>query len=92
MQTQIKQNSGVFNQNGAIFSLNGMPLKLGDQFTFHSSNISSTENNVNIGKAWTAIDRLMAICKSDLSEKKRGFFHVSTIVWLYHMDFNKILG
>ena len=34
-------------------------------------NILSTESDVNIciGKAWTAINRLMAIWKSDLSNK-----------------------
>ena len=51
-----------FNQNGVLYSsLNGKPLKLVDQFIYLSSNISSTESNVNIciGKAWIAIDRLM---------------------------------
>ena len=40
-------------QHGAIFTLNDKPLKLVDQFTYLSSNISSTESDVNIriGKA-----------------------------------------
>ena len=40
-------------------------------FTKSSSNISSTESNVNIciGKVWSAIDRLMTIWKSNLSDK-----------------------
>ena len=38
-----------FNQDGAISSLNCKPLKLVDPFIFHGSNISSTENDVNIG-------------------------------------------
>ena len=52
-------------------SLNGNPLKLVDNFTSLGSNITSTENDVNIqtGKAWTAIDNLTAIRKSDLSDK-----------------------
>ena len=50
-----------FNQDGAISSLNGKPLKWGDQFTYLSSYISSTESHVNIhwGKTCTAINWLM---------------------------------
>ena len=42
-----------------------------DQFIFIGSNISSTERSVNIHKAktWTAMDRVMIILKSDLSDK-----------------------
>ena len=42
-----------FNQDAAISSLNGKPLKLVDHFTFLGSKISSTKNDVNkcIGKA-----------------------------------------
>ena len=62
-------------------------LSLVDPFTFLSSNISSTEINVNIhiGKAWTAIDRLLIIWKSDLSNKiKWDFFQaVAMTVLLY---------
>ena len=57
-----------FNQDGAISSLNGKPLKL-DQFIYLSSNISSTESDVNIGKAWTTIDRFnnhMEICSNKI--------------------------
>ena len=41
------------------------------EFIYFSSNISSTENHVNISicKAWTAIDRLITIWESDLSDK-----------------------
>ena len=58
------------NQNGAIFSLNDKPLKLLDQFVQFSSNISSTESNVNIhiDKVWIAIDRLMIIWKFEFSD------------------------
>ena len=57
-----------FNQEGVISSINSNPLKLIDQFIFLNSNISSTENYVNIciGKAWTTINMLTAIWKSDL--------------------------
>ena len=42
-------------------SLNGKPLKLVDNLTYFSSNISFAESDVNIhiGKTWTTIDRLM---------------------------------
>ena len=42
-----------------------------DQFIYLGSNISSTESDVNIriGKAWTFIDRLTIIWKSDLFDK-----------------------
>ena len=52
----IKQSYCVLN-----ISLNGKPLKLVNQFTYLSSNISSTESDVNIGKAWMAIDKLSTI-------------------------------
>ena len=37
-----------YKQKGAISSLSYKPLKLGDQFTYLGSNISSTEMDVNI--------------------------------------------
>ena len=61
------------------------------------SSISSTESNLNIGigKTWTVIDRLATIWKSDLSNKM-GILprcsHVSTTVWLHHLDFNEMIG
>ena len=58
-------------QEGAISTLSGRSLKLVDKFTYLSGIISSTESEVNIylAKAWTAIDRLSVIWKSDLSDK-----------------------
>ena len=49
----------------------GKLQKLVHQFTYLGSNISSTENNVNIhiGKAWTSIDGLLIIWKPDLFNK-----------------------
>ena len=52
-----------FNQYNAITLLNGKLLKFVDYITFLSSNISSTESDVNIsigkvGKAWIATKRL----------------------------------
>ena len=48
-----------------------------DQFTYLGSNISSTERDVSIHieKAWTAIDRLSIIWKSDRFDRiKQDFF------------------
>ena len=62
-------------QDGAIFKFYDKPLKLVNQFTYLSSNISSTESNVNtcIGKAWTVVDRLTIIWKSDLLDQMKWF-------------------
>ena len=58
-----------FNQDDDI-SLNGKPMKLVKQLTYLDSNISSTESDVNIqiGKAWIAIDWLTTTWKSNLSK------------------------
>ena len=60
--------------------------------TSHQLKVMSTY--ICLVKAWTAIDRLSIIWKSDLSDKiKRVFFPncscVSTTVWIHHMDANK---
>ena len=69
-----------FNQRGDISTLNGNSLKLVDKFTYLGSSVSSTEKNINtrLTKAWTAIDRLSVIWKSDLTNKiKRSFFQAA---------------
>ena len=66
-----------FNQSGDISTLKGGPLKLVDKFTYFGSSVSSTENDINmrLGKAWTAIDRISVIWKSDMTDKmKHSFF------------------
>ena len=75
-----------FNWEGAISTLIGGPLKLFDKFTYLGSSVSSTENDVNIVKVWTAIDRLPIIQKSDLSNKmKQNFFQaVAVSMWCIH--------
>ena len=77
-----------FNQTGVISTLNGSSLKLVDKFTYEGSNISSTGTDINtwLTKAWTAIDSLSVIWKSNLTDKmKRSFFpsngRVDTAVW-----------
>ena len=65
-----------FNQTGDISTLNGSSLKLVDKFTYLGTSVSSTEIDINmqLAKAWTAMDRLSVIWKSDLTDKiKRSF-------------------
>ena len=71
-----------FNQRSNISTLNVGPLKLVNKFNFLVSSISSTENDINIQltKAWTAIDRLLVIWKSDLTNKIKQFFPSSSCV------------
>ena len=79
MGMQIKQFS-CFKQEGA--TLSGKHLKLVNQFTYLSSNISSTESDINIheAKTWTAINRLSIIWKPDLYDKiKQDFFQVMAV-------------
>ena len=69
-----------FNQKGDISTLDGTSLKLVDKFTHRGSSVSSTEKDIDtqLTKAWTAIDRLSIIWKSNLSDKmKRSFFQAA---------------
>ena len=53
-----------------------------DKFTYLGSSVSSIENGINLrlAKAWTTIDRLTIIWKSDLSDKiKRNFFQAAVL-------------
>ena len=57
-------------------------LKLVDKFTYLGSSVSSTEKDIDtrLTKAWTAIDRLSIIWKSDLTDKmKRSFFQAAVV-------------
>ena len=84
-----------FNQRGDISTLNGSSLKLLDKFTYLGSSISSKETDINtqLAKAWTAIDRLSVIWKSDLTDKiKHSFFSKQWSCWYYYMDANKTYG
>ena len=66
-----------FNQRGNSSTLKGGLLKLVDKFIYQGSSVSSTEKDVNTlqAKAWTGIDRLSVIWKSDLTGKiKCSFF------------------
>ena len=64
-------------QRGDISTLNGSSLKLVDKFTYLGSSFSSTKTDIDtqLAKAWTAINWLSVIWKSDLTDKmKRSFF------------------
>ena len=71
-----------FNQTGDISTLDGSSLKLLDKFTYQGSSVSSTEKDIHtrLTKAWTAIDKLSIIWKSDLTDKmKRSFFQAAVV-------------
>ena len=71
-----------FKQKGDISTLDGTSLKLVDKFTYLGSSISSTEKDIDtrLTKAWTAIDRLSIIWKSNLTDKmKRSFFQAAVV-------------
>ena len=71
-----------FNQTGDISNLNDTSLKLVDKFTYLGSSVSSTETEIDMRliKAWTAINRLSVIWKSDLTDKmKRSFFQAAIV-------------
>ena len=69
-----------YDQTGDIFTLDGTPLKLVDKLTYLGSSVVSTEKDIDtrLTKAWTAINRLSIIWKSDLTDKmKRSFFQAA---------------
>ena len=72
-----------FNQRGDVSTLNGSSLKRVDK----EAVVSSPETNINmrLAKAWTAIDWLLEIWKSDLTDKmKHRFFQaVVMLILLY---------
>ena len=71
-----------YNQTGDISTLDGTSLKLVDKFTYLGNSVSSTEKVIDkrLTKAWTAIDRLSIIWKSDLTDKmKRSFFQAAVM-------------
>ena len=76
-----------FNQTGDISTLNGGSQKLVDKSTYLGSSVSSTESNINmcLAKAWTAIDRLSIIWKSDIFDKiKRNLFQTAIVLVLLY--------
>ena len=70
------------NQTGNITTLDGTSLKLVDKFTYLGSSVSSTEKDIDtrLTKAWTSIDRLSIIWKSDLTDQmKHSFFQAAVV-------------
>ena len=71
-----------YNQTGDISTLDRTSLKLVDKFTYLENSVSSTEKDIDtrLTKAWTAIERLSIIWKSDLADKmKRSFFQAAVV-------------
>ena len=64
-----------FNRRGDISIQYGGPLKLVGMFTYLGSKVSSTKIDINtqLAKAWTAINGLSVIWKSDLIDKIKRF-------------------
>ena len=71
-----------FNQTGDISTLDGTSLKLVNKFTYIGSSVSSTEKDIDtwLTKAWTAIDKLSIIWKSDLTDKINHSFFQAVVV------------
>ena len=65
-----------------ISTLNSSSLKLVDKFTYLGSSVSSTKTDINtqLAKAWTAINRLLVIWKSDLTDKIKCSFFQATVM------------
>ena len=71
-----------FNQKEDISTLDSRFLKLMDKFLYLGSSISSTEKDINIQleKAWSAIDWSSVIWKSNLPNKIKSNFFQAAIV------------
>ena len=84
MSMRTKTEYMCYNQKGDISTLDGTPLKLVDKFTYLGSSVSSTEKDINtrLTKAWTAIDRLSILWKSDLTDRMKRSFFRAAVVWI----------
>ena len=67
-----------FNQTGDISTA----LKLVDKFTYQGSSVSSTATDIDtrLAKAWTVIDRISVLWKSDLTDKMKRNFVQAVVV------------
>ena len=89
-----------YNQTGDISTLDRTSLKLVDKFTYLGSSDSSTKKDIDtrLMKAWIAINRLLIIWKSDLTDKmKRSFFQAAVVSillygWMHYLDANSMAG
>ena len=82
MTMHTKTEYMCFNQAGDISTIDGTSLKLVDKFTYLGSSVSSTEKDIvtRLMKAWTAIDKLSVIWKSDLTDKMKCSFFQAAVV------------
>ena len=65
-----------------ISTLNSSSLNVIEKFTYLGSSVSSSERDIYtwLAKAWTSIDRLLVIWKSNLTDKiKHSFFQAAVI-------------
>ena len=71
-----------FNQKGDMSTRDRTSLKLVDKFIYLGSSVSSTKKDIDtrLTKAWTAIDRLSIIWKSNLSNKMKCSFFQAVVV------------
>ena len=70
-----------YNHHGTIKTTKNHQLKSVDNFVYLGSNIASTKKDVDIriAKAWSVINKLTTIWKSNLSDNlKRNFFRATT--------------
>ena len=82
MSMHTKLNICAISQTGDISTLHDTPLKLVDEFNYLGSSVSSTEKDIDtrLTKAWTTIDRLTIIWKSDLTDKMKCSFFQAAFV------------
>ena len=71
-----------FNQTDDISTLEGTSLKLVDKFIDPGSNVSSTEKDIDmqLTKARTAINKLLILWKSDLTDKMKCSLFQAAVV------------
>ena len=70
-----------FNQDGAISSLNSMPMNLVDYFAYFGSNISFTESDVNLRRGKAMVNNHMELLFYKINS---GFFQVVTVLVLLY--------
>ena len=76
------RNQRKNRENADFYTRDGTSLKLVQKFTYIGSSVTSTEKDIDtrLTMAWTAIDRLSIICKSDMTDKiKRSFFQAAVV-------------
>ena len=77
-----------FNQRSDISTRIGISVKIVDKFTYLGNSVSSTDTDINtpIGKAWTVIDSILVIVKSDLTDEiKRSDFQAAVLSMLLYV-------